>query len=266
MQIKRLFYDIETSLGVYLHFGNGWRENINPDATVKEPQIICISYSWEGSDKVHTLHWGKGKNPSDKKLLKRFVKVMEQAHETVAHNGDKFDLNYVRQRCIKHGIDFSPFKKTIDTYRWSKNNLKLSRHGLKFLCNYYGVEQKMDNSGFDLWKKLTLTNDPESLEEMVLYCEQDIKALKSLFEKLRPYMKVKTHIGVMSYGDKHSCPGCGSFNVQYKDNYTTAMGTTHFYFTCREKSCKTSFKMSGKTYQDYIKHIARNSKRKKAAN
>lgn len=254
MKFKRLFYDIETSLGIYLHFGNGWKENINPNATVLEPQIICISYSWEGSDKVETLHWGAGKNPSDKKLLEKFVKIMEQAHETVAHNGDRFDLNWIRQRCIKHGIDFSPFKKTIDTYKWSKNNLKLSRYSLKFLCDYYNVEQKKDNSGFELWKEISLYNTRSRRKEMIEYCEGDIAALKSLFEKLRPYMKVKTHRGVMIDGKKHTCPGCGGHKIHYKDTYTTAMGTKNFYFMCRDESCKTSFKMSGKTYQDWVKY------------
>jgi DNA polymerase elongation subunit (family B) len=48
-----------------------------------------------------SLTWDK--KQSDKAMIKAFLKVMAQADEIVAHNGDKFDLKWLRTRALLHG-------------------------------------------------------------------------------------------------------------------------------------------------------------------
>jgi hypothetical protein len=63
-----------------------------------------------------------------KKMLIEFIKVLNTADETIGHNGDKFDLAWVRTRCLFHGIDMFPSYTTIDT-------LKVARSKFKFNSN-----------------------------------------------------------------------------------------------------------------------------------
>jgi len=90
---KRLFFDIETSFNIGIFWRSGYNLTIQPDDIIKERAIICVSWKWEGKDEVHNLTWDK--NQCDKKLLKDFVKILNQADEIVAHNGDRFDIKKV---------------------------------------------------------------------------------------------------------------------------------------------------------------------------
>ena len=72
-KIKRLFFDIETSPMVVYSWRVGWKLTIPTDNIIEDWKIICISYKWEGEDKVHSLDWGNKR--CDKKLLKDFIKI-----------------------------------------------------------------------------------------------------------------------------------------------------------------------------------------------
>ena len=63
---KRLFYDIETSFNTIADFSCGWNKTIRPNQIIKERQIICISYKWEGEI---SARW-KSDNQQDLKLPK----------------------------------------------------------------------------------------------------------------------------------------------------------------------------------------------------
>ncbi len=99
---KRLFYDIETSFNVGVFWRTGYNLTINPGDIIHERAIICICYKWEGEEEIHSLTWSKSQ--SDKKMIEQFVKLIAQADQIVAHNGDKFDLKWIRTRALMHGI------------------------------------------------------------------------------------------------------------------------------------------------------------------
>ena len=40
----------------------------------------------------------------------------------------------------------------------------------------------------------------------------------------------------------------------WNKTYTTAQGTIQHYMKCRDKECRTTFKINNKTYQDWFKY------------
>jgi DNA polymerase elongation subunit (family B) len=91
---KRLFFDIESSFNIGIFWRSGYNLTIQPDDIIKERAIICVSWKWEGKDEVHHLQWDE--NQCDKKLLKAFIKQLNKADEIIAHNGDRFDIKWLR--------------------------------------------------------------------------------------------------------------------------------------------------------------------------
>jgi hypothetical protein len=77
--IKRLFFDIESSPMIVYSWRTGWNLTIGTENIIEDWKIICISYKWEGENKVHTLDWGK--EMCDKKLLQDFIKIANTADE-----------------------------------------------------------------------------------------------------------------------------------------------------------------------------------------
>ena len=121
-KIKRLFFDIETSPNIGLFWTAGYKQNISPDNIIKERAIICIAYKWAGEKKIHALTWDK--NQDDKAMLAQFIKVANEADELIGHNGDRFDLPWIRTRCLYHRIPVFPHYTTLDTLKNANSSLQ----------------------------------------------------------------------------------------------------------------------------------------------
>ena len=124
MQKKRLFFDIETSPNIGLFWEAGFKKNIDAQSILKERAIICICYKWEGDKEIHSLTWNS--QQCDKSMLSKFVKIANSAAELVGHNGDRFDLAWIRPRCAFHKIAMLPKYTTVDTLKVSRSKFKFN--------------------------------------------------------------------------------------------------------------------------------------------
>ncbi len=242
-EIKRLFFDIETSPNVVYSWRIGWNLTITPENIINERAIICISYKWENEDKIHTLAWDK--NQCDKKMLIDFIKVANQADEMIAHNGDRFDIKWIRTRCIFHRIPMFPSYKTLDTLKKAKSGFNFNSNKLDYIAKFLGVGAKVSHSGFDMWVKC-MQGDKVALAEMVNYCEGDIIVLEDVFLTMQNYIKPNTHNGVINNNLKYSCPNCGSEHPELNKNLVTAMGTIKRLMDCSD--CGYNYEISNSSY------------------
>jgi DNA polymerase elongation subunit (family B) len=248
MKFKRLFFDIETSPNVVMSWRVGYKIQLSYDNIVEERAIICICYKWEDDEKVHYLTWKDG---CDKKMLEKFVKVAKQASEIVGHNSDRFDIKWVRTRCLFHRIPLFPSWKPVDTLKMSRGGFLFNSNRLDYIGQFLGVGQKMETGGFGLWKEV-LKGNKEALKTMVVYCQEDVRLLERVFTEMEDYTKHHTHVAVMEGGFKFQCPRCSSTEVQCNKTLTTAAGTIRRELKCTD--CKRNYTVSNKTYEDLIKY------------
>ena len=257
MTRKRLFYDIETSFCEGHFWRSGWNQTILPHQIIRHAQIISVSWKWEGKDKVHHLDWGL-KRQCDKQLLKKFIKVLDRADEIVAHNGDRFDIKWIRTRAMYHGIEMKHTYNSIDTLKLCKKYLNLPSNKLAEVASYYGLEAKRDAGGIQTWVDIVFNKKREALDHMHYYCDGDVITLEEVYNKLKPYIRPNLHYAVLRGNEKFHCPECGAL-PHYKQQYTTAAGTIQHWLQCSDrKECKTQFKVNNKTYQDYFQYKVRN--------
>ena len=246
--VKRLFFDIETSPNMVYSWRIGWNITITPENIINERAIICISYKWENEDKIHTLTWDK--NQCDKQMLIDFIQVANQADEMIAHNGDRFDIKWIRTRCIFHRVPMFPNYKTLDTLKKAKSGFNFNSNKLDYIAQYLGVGAKVKHSGFDMWKGV-MANDKTALDEMVVYCEGDIVVLEDVFLTMQNYIKQNTHAGVLNNNLKYSCPCCSSENITLIKNNVTTMGTIKRLIECND--CNYNYEISNSSYILYLK-------------
>jgi len=245
---KRLFFDIETSPNIVYSWRIGYKINLMPHSIIEERKIICISYSWEGDKKKQSFTWDK--NKCDKQMLIDFIKVLNQADEVIAHNGDRFDVPWLRGRCIYHGIDMMPQITTLDTLKKVKGKMgfNFNSNRLDYIARFLGVGKKI-KTDWELWVGC-MDGDSKSLKEMVKYCEMDVQVLKDVYKKLQPYIKVNTHHGRLNGGEKFSCPNCESTHVHCNKTRYTAAGTEKKEMKCRD--CGTHYTINNRTYMKLI--------------
>lgn len=206
MTKKRLFFDIEVSPNIGFFWQPGHKISISYENIIQERAIICICYKWESDKKVQSLQWDSKQN--DKAMLQEFIKVANEADELIGHNGDRFDLTWIRTRCLFHNIPVFPQYTTIDTLKFARAKFRFNSNRLDYIGKFLGIGQKL-HTGFQLWADIVLRKCDTSMNKMVKYCKQDVILLQEIFFKLNNYIPAKTHFGVKNGYDKISCPECG---------------------------------------------------------
>jgi DNA polymerase elongation subunit (family B) len=236
---RRLFFDIEVSANIALIWQSGFKISVSPESIIKERAIICICYKWEDSKEVEYLTWDS--KQCDKRMLQKFVEVANSADQLIGHNGDRFDLSWVRTRCLFHGIQMFPNYTIIDTLKVSRSKFKFNSNKLDYIAKFLGVGKKI-KTDYSMWKDIMLDKDKIAMDKMVKYCKMDVIVLEKVYKALSSHIEPKTHFGVIFGGDRGSCPECGSDQITISKRRTTATGIKKIQYVC-----KVCFKMHSKT-------------------
>jgi len=248
-EFRRMFFDIETSYNVIADFSCGYNKSIGPHQILRERGIICICWKWEGEDKVHYLKWDD--NQCDKNMLIEFTKELEKADEAIGHNGDKFDLRWLRGRAIIHQVPFPTYVKSLDTLKKVRSAGYFNSNKLDYLAKILLGYGKVDTGGFQLWVDICEKKCKTAMHKMITYCKNDVVILEEVFEKLSPYITHNTHVGAAKGNNKHSCKACGSDNISFKKNVFTQTGNIQKLVECTD--CGTDFKLSNAVWKKYLK-------------
>jgi uncharacterized protein YprB with RNaseH-like and TPR domain len=227
---RRLYFDIETSPNIGLFWSAGYKQNIDYSNIIKERAIICICYKWEDESQVYSVNWDR--NQDDKKLLIEFIKIANQADELVGHNGDNFDLKWIRTRCLFHKIDMFPNYVTIDTLKISRSKFRFNSNRLNYIAQYLGIGQKIKTE-FNLWKDIVLNKDAKAMDKMIKYCKKDVVLLEKVHKHLSKHIYSKTHYGVRFGQDRGTCPECGSDELIINKHKITATGLKKIQYQCK---------------------------------
>lgn len=242
-----LIYDLETSPNIGWFWRAGYKQNIQPNQIVKERAIICVSYKWQGEDEVYNLTWDK--NQCDKFLIEQFVEVLNEADLIVAHNGDNFDLKWLKTRALFHRIPMLPNYKQFDTLKLAKAKLYLNSNRLDYISKFLGFEGKIQTTP-DLWNKVVILNDRKALEPMLEYCDEDVRQLEKVYNELQYLDNPRFHAGVLDNQVKYSSPISGGFNLKLVKSVTTNTGTIKRIM--KDLDNDRMFEMSNTNYQKYI--------------
>lgn len=228
----------------------GFKINLDHDNIIRERAIICMCYKWEHEDEVHSLQWDKG---DDRQMLEDFSMVAGVADEIVGHNAAKFDLKWFNTRNLYHDLPPVPDYKVVDTLHIARRHFYLNSNRLDYLGKLLFGEGKIKTE-FNLWKRITLDNDPQAMDEMIHYCKGDVLLLEKVYKRLAPYSKPKTHAGVASGEGRWSCPGCGSEDVIKSKTRISAMGIKQHQMFC--KSCFRYYSISDLVFRQYAVYRA----------
>jgi len=227
-----LFWDIETSLqpvAVFQLAGNDW---INPENVLSERHLVSACWKWAGETKVHAVsllddpkRFAKDQH-DDKHICQVLHAVLMEADILVHHNGDSFDLRYVKTRMLFHGLPALPPINTIDTYKVIKQQFMLNSNKLDYAGKLLGVGRKI-HTEHGLWLRV-LNGEKKAIRDMVEYNKQDVLLLERVFNKLQPY--IPNHVNRELFGET-GCPRCGSRKIQSR-GFHRAISRVYRRFQC----------------------------------
>lgn len=247
---RRLFFDIETSYYVCRVWSLRYADHLSYENIIDERKVICIAYKYEGEESVHVLDWGVN-GESEREMLEKFVSVLNDCDEAIAHNGDRFDLKVLRTRCLYYRIPMFSSYRTFDTLLKSKVYFDFASNKLDYLSRFLLGDKKLEHEGFDLWVKVIEDGDLEALERMKQYCMKDVVLLEDVYSLLSNYVPHNTHMGVIEGKANWSCGKCGSVDVGYRDVSVTGSGIIKRRMYCNE--CGYEYNISNRSYVNYLK-------------
>lgn len=212
---KILVMDIETSpsLGAYFQL---YREG-NIVWTERDWYVMSWVAKWEGSNTIIARslpdYTNYKKNPEDDSaLLKDLHKLVDLADIVVAHNGKSFDVKKINARFIINGLKPPTPYKVVDTKLVAKKYFGFESNKLTDLGRYFGLGEKMDTGGIDLWRDC-LRGDLKAWRKMVRYNIQDVVLLEKIYLHMRPWMTDHPNMNLTNETNCN-CPNCGSNDLQ----------------------------------------------------
>jgi DNA polymerase elongation subunit (family B) len=223
-----LVADFETTPNIGMFWRAGRKQTILPQSILKERQICVTGYRWLKDKKARTLTWGK--DADEETMVRDAVALFDRARFIIMHNGNRFDLPWLRGRAMYYRIPMAPHYTTVDTLKIMQRMAYLNSHRLDYLGEYFGLGRKIETS-YKLWVKIVTENHQPSLREMARYCRQDVDLLTEFYEEFRPWFPAPPNSVANTASE---CPYCGGSRVIINKRRRTAAGHDKVQFQCRD--------------------------------
>jgi DNA polymerase III epsilon subunit-like protein len=241
---KILFLDIETTADIVATFGR-FKVNIGESNIVQQGNQVATAV-WKFKDSNEIMGgYSEFTNyeiseHSEKQLLTDLVEAISESDIVVIHNA-RFDLGTIQHRMLHYGMGRLPSVKVIDTLMISRKYLKLRSNKLDSITKYFGLSNKLENSGINLWIKVQ-QGDVEAREQMLEYNIGDVRALEDVYDKFVA-LNQGVNLSVYTRLDQKACTSCGSTNVQHTGRNVTTGVSMFDEYECSDCGAK----MRGRT-------------------
>ena len=241
---KILYFDIETSLAKSYHFGQ-FKQYLGVKQQVQESHLLSHAWAWGDEPVVGSILTREEMlNHDPERLVLEAWALFDNADIIVAHYGKKFDIPKMNGYFLKYGLQPPSPYKVVDTKEISSKKFLLPFNSLEYLAKALGVQQKIDNSGMQLWIDCD-NGKQESLDEMLAYNIGDVEALRDVYNRLITWDNNGVNMGL--YNDDHTslCTHCGSDNIVPLDGkYAYTAQRKYSLYRCN--SCKAVLRSNRK--------------------
>lgn len=256
-KVRILLYDLEVTPMLAWVYG---MYQTNVIEVEQYPYILCFSYRWLDEKKIHSHSLVdyparyKKDDTDDYDVVKELHSLLDEADIVVAHNANGFDNKVANARFLAHNLSPPSPYKTVDTLSVARSRAKFSSNKLDLLGQQLHLGRKTKETHGSLWRAC-IDGDSKAWAKMVKYCEQDVKLLVSLYERLLPYINNHPNIAVIS-GREDACPRCGGRRIHSRGTRSTN-AKTYRRFQCYDCGAWLSERTSDKeeftssTYVNY---------------
>lgn len=225
--VRTLILDIETFPTMAYVWGL-FDQNVGLNQIIQPGDVMSWSAKWAGDNNIYF----SGLNmATPEEMLAGMWEMLDEADEAVGWNSNSFDVKLLNAGFAVQGWGPpSPYKK-IDLMRTVKQNMKFVSNKLDFVSQQFGVGQKVEHEGFQLWIDC-MQGKASAWKKMREYNEGDVLLTERMYDRLRPW--ITTGVNRSALANDHVCPSCGGHHLQRRG---TARTTTQEYQRWQCLSC-----------------------------
>jgi uncharacterized protein YprB with RNaseH-like and TPR domain len=194
--------------------------------------VLCVGFKEVGKGEAEVLNildYSKGDLiEAERKLLKNVTKRLLDSEIWLTHFGTWYDIPFLNTRLLYHRLPIiPPSHPHVDTWKISKNRLKLRNNRLITISEFLGTKEEKNSIKPEQWIR-ALGGHRASMDYIVEHCRRDVEVLEEAYMLLRPLTPNHPHMGV----DGKVCPICGKAELR-KEGYRLTRTRRYRRYQCK---------------------------------
>lgn len=130
----------------------------------------------------------------EKRALVELLARLRPSDTAVVWRGRAYDFPFLVTRCLRHGLDGSHLlrMKVVDLAEFAEKHMRLDRTSQSSMCRFLGVEKNHGLTGDQMPMKFLeylSTGDRRKAREILVHCEDDVRSLYSVFQRMEPLLR-----------------------------------------------------------------------------
>lgn len=142
------------------------------------------------NDVVNKRDWRRGIRGNDREIVKQINQLVRQHDVIVAHNGQRFDLPFLRTRALRWRLRPLMEPKIVDPLQIAWRKWKLRSNRLGAISDHLGIKDRKTPLDMSVWADAMLNGNGRSMNKIVTHCIADVKVLSGVLEHVKPFIKV----------------------------------------------------------------------------
>jgi uncharacterized protein YprB with RNaseH-like and TPR domain len=130
--------------------------------------------------------WKAGHRSNDREMAIEVAKLLEPCHVAIVHNGERFDVRWLRSIALKYGITM-PKLRLVDPCQIAWKKYALGRNSLEAVADFLGLadkgKQKLHISP-DVWRRALMDDSNADWDLLKERCESDVDLLNEVAAKV----------------------------------------------------------------------------------
>ena len=132
----------------------------------------------------------------DKRLMSDFCSHVRKFDRLITWYGNKFDIPFLRTRCLLYGLPFPLYKECLhtDAYLVARHKLKLHSNRLGAVSEFFGIPAKEHPLNPEMWLGC-LSGDKKAIDFVLTHNREDVVSLEAVWGRIQAHSRLaKTSI------------------------------------------------------------------------
>jgi uncharacterized protein YprB with RNaseH-like and TPR domain len=208
--MKILAWDIEAS-------------NLSADFGI----VLCVGFKEVGAGKPEVLnildylYEGDHRDliKAERRLLKDVSEHLLASDVWLTHYGTWYDIPFINTRLLYHDLPVVPPNFAhLDTWKISRNRLKLRNNRLITLSEFLGTKEEKNAIKPEQWLR-ALSGHKPSMDYIVEHCRRDVVVLAETYQRIRPLVIDHPNKGLID--GRGGCSVCGKTKLHARGFHVT---------------------------------------------
>lgn len=126
-----------------------------------------------------TAAWKAGKRSDDHEMAEEVFRILGNGAIAYAHNGDRFDVPWLRTVALKYGLQM-PRLKLVDPCQIAWKKYRLGRNSLEAVANFLQLKQSKLHLSPETWREALMDDDDAAWDLLVERCISDVDLLNAV--------------------------------------------------------------------------------------